>query len=533
MALLGGRNETTNRAELGGWILSLQLTAKLSESKLPAADRRQWLTGFILALIVLLGAVLRLAHLGAKSIWEDEGVSIAIARLPAYQFLRILWRREANMALYYGLLRLWLPWGGSEAYIRSLSVIFALLTLVLVYWLGKRLYSAWTGVIAAFLLAINAFHVRYSQEARSYSLVVFLVTLSTCFLVAAVEDSSPRNWKGYLATASLAVYAQFFAILVVGAHATALWFSPAGKEAQNNFRHSLRHIGLYTLPIWVFIATTGAGPLRWIRRPGLSDLYRFLLALTGNGGNPLLLLVLACCALLLWPAVGEWRRNRRSLAAWRYVLVLAWAVVPTLATLAGSQLLPAFQSRYLIISLPAVVLAAAAGIAQLRRGWMIAGLTALMAWFSLAGVRSYYRADFDLAREDWRDATRYILDRSQPGDALIFSESESRMPFEYYRGREPQGGRAPRVLFPWHGERLTYRDFMGSASPAMLRELPQQCRRLWVVSRNPQPFTPPQLAGAGLATVEVAHFPRVEITLLSTTTGSGSATAPNPVPASR
>lgn len=419
------------------------------------------------------------------------------------------------MALYYGLLRLWLPWGDSEAYIRSLSVIFALLTFPLVFWLGKRLFGTSTGVIAAFFLAINAFHVRYSQEARSYTLVVLLVTLSTCLLVAAIEDSSPRKWKLYVGTAALTVYAQFFAILVVGAHAAALWFSPVNEEARKDFRGSVRRIGLYTLPIWVFIATTGAGPLRWIRRPGLSDLYRFLLAATGNGGNPLLLLFLACCGLTVWLGVREWRRNRHSRAAWRYALVLAWAVVPTLVTLAGSQLLPAFQSRYLIISLPGLTLAAAAGIAQLRRRWVVAGLTAAMTWFALAGVRSYYRADFDLAREDWRDATRYVLDQSQPGDAVIFSESESRMPYEYYRGRNPRGGQAPRVLFPWHGERMIYRDFMGSATPAMLRELPPQCRRLWVVSRNPQPFTPPQLAGAGLAPIEVAHFPRVEIILLS------------------
>ncbi len=76
-----------------------------------------------LAVILALGAVLRFHAVGQKSVWIDEGVSIEMARLDWYNFLRILWRHEANMVLYTVLLRGWLRFGQSEGYIRSLSVL--------------------------------------------------------------------------------------------------------------------------------------------------------------------------------------------------------------------------------------------------------------------------------------------------------------------------------------------------------------------------------------------------------------------------
>ncbi len=77
----------------------------------------------LLSAITAAGAVLRFHILTAKSFWFDEGASVGIARLDWYNFVRILWRREANMTLYYLVLRGWLHFGSSEWFIRSLSAL--------------------------------------------------------------------------------------------------------------------------------------------------------------------------------------------------------------------------------------------------------------------------------------------------------------------------------------------------------------------------------------------------------------------------
>src|SRR5271156_5740022 len=147
----------------------------------------------LLGFITLLSLRLRFHSLASKSFWLDEGVSVAIARLDWYNFARILWRREANMSLYYFLLHVWLHFGGSEFFVRSLSVLFSVASIPVIYLLGRRLFDLRVGLVAAALLALNAYHVQYSQDARSYSLMVFLCLLSSLYFLKCLDIPSRRN----------------------------------------------------------------------------------------------------------------------------------------------------------------------------------------------------------------------------------------------------------------------------------------------------------------------------------------------------
>src|SRR5258705_3772980 len=158
---------------------------------LPAPDRA-WddpiTSSWLLTLITLVDAVLRLHASTAKSFWLDEAISVGIARLPWQQFFDVLRHREINMALYYVLLHFWLVLGSSEGFIRGLSVLFSVATVPVMYALGARLFGRGTGLLAAWLLAINAYNVRYAQEARGYALVIFLAVLTT-WLLCAISSS--------------------------------------------------------------------------------------------------------------------------------------------------------------------------------------------------------------------------------------------------------------------------------------------------------------------------------------------------------
>src|ERR1035438_4219118 len=98
-----------------------------------------------------------------------------MAQLPWSDFWRMTTTTEANMSLYYVLLRGWLRFGDPAWWVRLLSALTAVAVVPIVYWIGRELLSDRAGVLAALLLAINVFHIRYSHEARSYSLVVLLV----------------------------------------------------------------------------------------------------------------------------------------------------------------------------------------------------------------------------------------------------------------------------------------------------------------------------------------------------------------------
>ena len=93
------------------------------------------------------------------------------------------------------LLHFWLDVAGrSEAGVRGLSLLFALLAIPALWWAGRAVWgtqkAAW---IAAVLTAFNPFLAQYAQEARMYSLVALLAIPATvCFLRAyALDDAAP------------------------------------------------------------------------------------------------------------------------------------------------------------------------------------------------------------------------------------------------------------------------------------------------------------------------------------------------------
>ncbi len=137
----------------------------------------------LLSVTVVLGTWLRLFDLGQKSYWWDEIITIRLASLPFDAFRSTLWHYEANMSFYYLLVRWWIQFGNGEAWLRSLSVVTAVLSIPVIYAVGTVLSRKNTGLIAAFLLSINVAHIAYAQEARSYSLLVLLCLLSLFFFL--------------------------------------------------------------------------------------------------------------------------------------------------------------------------------------------------------------------------------------------------------------------------------------------------------------------------------------------------------------
>jgi uncharacterized membrane protein len=123
---------------------------------------------FTLALLAVAATVLRFLFLARKPFWFDEAFSVEIVRLSWHDFIHLLWWREANMSLYYLLLRGWLHLGpNTPFFIRSLSVLASLATLPAIFWLSCKLFDRRVGLIAVALLSVNADHIRYAQEARS------------------------------------------------------------------------------------------------------------------------------------------------------------------------------------------------------------------------------------------------------------------------------------------------------------------------------------------------------------------------------
>src|SRR5260370_28024515 len=149
----------------------------------PAKPASTWVSVCALALWTAAATALRFLFLARKPFWFDEAFSVEIARMSWHDLTRLLWWREANMSLYYVLLRGWLHFGSNPFYIRSLSVLASVATLPAIFWLSCKFVDRRLGLIAAALLSCTAYAISYAQEARSYSLFVLLSTLASGFFV--------------------------------------------------------------------------------------------------------------------------------------------------------------------------------------------------------------------------------------------------------------------------------------------------------------------------------------------------------------
>src|SRR5579871_6540451 len=433
-----------------------------------------WLT---LLLLLVAGTTARFLYLAGKPFWFDECFSVEVARLDWRNFGHLLWWREANMSLYYVLLRIWLHFGKSPFFIRALSAVFSAATLPAIFWLGRQLYDRRVALIATVLFAFNAYSIRYAQEARSYALLVMLATLSSCLLISWLRQPDGNRWRGFVLVSVLAVYAHFYALLLLAVQWLALGraggLSSGTSRERADRRRAWVTIGVAVLPLLVFVAKTGAGPIRWIQRPGVRDVFDFYEHLAGTDHWPLLAILVAACVSANIPVGKALFAKQPGWEAWRCQFLLLWLVFPVALTVLLSFARPVFLGRYMIFCLPAFLLLAAAGLTRLRPPWLLGVALSVILLLCLPGISFVYGHDFDNERDASGAATNIILDHSEPGDAIIFHIAATRVPYEFFRSLRAGENSAspefaakvgPEILFPRHGSGLDYRDFTGKPS---------------------------------------------------------------------
>ncbi len=161
----------------------------------------------ILLGILFAGATLRLWQLGGKSFWLDEFFSVSISQRGLFDLLRMVVKTDAHPPLYYLMLKFWLLFSQSEAWVRLLSVIFSTLSILLMYYLVAELYQdKRAGLLGAAILAFSPFQIWYAQEARMYAALTFFILASAFCFFTALRRGGTKYWIGYVAATTMALY---------------------------------------------------------------------------------------------------------------------------------------------------------------------------------------------------------------------------------------------------------------------------------------------------------------------------------------
>jgi len=396
----------------------------------------------VLGAIVLLGAWLRLGHLGLQSYWFDESVTVQIVDQPFGSMIGAIPRSESTPPLYYILAWLWTrAFTVSEEGLRSLSALAGIATLPLVWAAGRRLVGPTAGAVAAGLCAVNPTLIWYSQEARSYSLMVCFGALSFLLFVRAWQRASGGRLCAWALACALALTTHYFSAFLILAESVALLW---------RWRHSRR---------WPVVGAVGAisavgaaliplarhqeasGRTAWIAGSDLGDRVKQvgqeLLSAgahsitTGTGPRslwsiPALALLVAAAAVLVWR--GDARE--RSSAALAAVVGAAAIVVPLALVLTGIDF---FQDRNLLAAWIPLSVAVGAAFAVRRAAplglFAAAALAAMGVWVDHRVVD-----EPGLQRADWRGLAR-VLRPPSPSRAILVQPSFVAAPLAVYGHR--------------------------------------------------------------------------------------------------
>ncbi|MDP6706116.1 MAG: glycosyltransferase family 39 protein [Alphaproteobacteria bacterium] len=320
-----------------------------------SVSRSALLLGLILVLV--LGAGLRLYGLDARSFWNDE-LSIATDTAGSLAGLLAAFTegRQAHPPLYGLLIWGWVQcFGDSEWSLRLPSAIAGILTIPLVFLLGRRLYGVPEGLVAALLVAVAKTGLRFSQEVRPYGLLMLLGVLTSWLLVEVLtrETGSARRRgfaAAYVAAAVALAYLHYFGALTLFAQGVtaALW---AGRQRRRWLEVGcLFGIILAAFLPWLGVVFSHIGRGSWIRPTDARELGNYALMIIGGGTASGLVFAAAL-------AVGSLRL--RPLAHFQrgtWFLLILFILPLALALVISAALTPIFVDRNLIATGPIAAL---------------------------------------------------------------------------------------------------------------------------------------------------------------------------------
>ncbi|MHB1325353.1 MAG: glycosyltransferase family 39 protein [Thermoleophilia bacterium] len=372
--------------------------------------------------------------------------------------------------LYYLVAHVWNGFGSGEVWFRMVSCIAGVVTIWLMYLLGKELISRPAGLWAAAFAAFSPYLIWYSRDATDYSWLVAMATLSLYFLVRSARRGGWANWTIYV---------------LVSAAALALFTIPWALSNRSASSFAVLH-----LPSTPTLNALVMSPVALTK--GYAS-YRFGSGAAALGANRIdklsfILVALYITGLVIWSKpLRKAMRGKLGLAVYLCTVILI--AVPVLLRAQDTA------GRYLALAAP-------------RRMGAIAGgliLTALIGFTVFQFVRTH--------NDNWRGVISEITNEGRPGDSILcFPLHNCAMALDIYSTEPPPllGGNISsgdhnivnlQVVPGWHGYLDGYggaENFPAYTGPALegaLRDRLAGVSGIWLV------------AGTG----ELGHYPPSDV----------------------
>lgn len=428
-------------------------------------------------LILVLAAILYLYKIGARSLWIDELISIDDA-----QQLSFSYNFNRGRVLYYILLKGWMSLSTNDAWLRGLAVIFALVSVYLLYRLGCYLFNQTTGLIAALLLTVSPVFINHAQEVRYYTLNTALGLAGSLILAHFLLNRQAKNWLwGWSILRFLVVITTpINGVLVLSDCLIVGWFCRQQRQQVFKFIQALLLLIFLCLPGAISVYQSSHSHRLELPVPGIANFLREMRFLTAFPFPPppstnlffqgFIFLVIAVVSVGICS---------KKFPLPQRIWVMIWVTFPLISFGIFSHLFfSIWLTRYLMLIQPYLLLLVAVGLVALyqnRRQWAW-GVVLIYTIATIVGISTYYNSPNRYIGKtvNYRELIAFIQTQEQPQDAIAWAihHTRNRIPLQhYYHGNsslyiaEPSLAQAqnPTQLINW------------------LETLPAAAPRLWLV----------------------------------------------------
>lgn len=370
-----------------------------------------------------------------NSIRLDEAQSLWQTSHSVSGTLKVI-AQDVHVPLYHLLLHFWqLGFGQSIEAARTLSLLFFLATIPVVYLLARRILSVNWSLFVVLLFSFSPFMNWYANEARMYTLLVFVASLSQFFFIRLIETRGKRGWLGYALTALIGIYTHYFFFFNLATQG--LYFLFTRKEfVRGTLLKFLALAGgllIAFLPWFLYFMSQGSASNTSpnLQKPSSVDFFnvytQFSFGFQTDEANTIFasLWPLLVIAALLFVKSGQGISRKVA-----YMLVAALAPI-LLAFVISHTLTPFFVSRYMVASVAPLLIAGIWFISHYKKPLYL-GLAGLMIGALVFTSYLQYFSPATPVKEDFRSAAQYIGENAQAHDIVVLSAPFSVYPFNYY-----------------------------------------------------------------------------------------------------
>lgn len=389
--------------------------------------------------ILLIALILRLVLIN-QSLWLDEAINVVYStRLSFLDFVFSYTKGDFHPPLHFAIL--WFTsnfLGTTEWIVRLPAVLFGVLSVLLVYKIAKDLFDKKIGIFSSLLLTFSPLHIYYSQEARMYSLSVFVVLVSYWFFNRLIQGKK-YSILGYSLSLILVFYTEYVA-----------YFALLPQIIYTLIYH--RKILMSFVISW-FMAILSFIPWLPFFLPQLQTGQQTVILLKGwgdvVGGNSLKDFLLFF-AKTFFGRISFENKYFYGLSFFGLVmiygllifkglkkvdskklLILFWFVIPLTGIFLFSFYLSIFSYFRVIFLLPPLYILLSLGILSFKKK----ASAGLLVFFLIVQLSSlvYFWMSPQFQREDWKTAVKTIEEvTSSDGGKIFFENDRAFAPYEYY-----------------------------------------------------------------------------------------------------